>query len=242
MTDSWVEKYSSLKGRFQERRIEGIFNYDDIRFVRESVNALKLDLQLLSTSPEGPMKPAPSEIARREVLLASISSQLKKIQDDMHVSENKTQFAAQNDNLSKGSLTKSILFSGSNVSPPFWGNSSSPSPSRESNAGGYNPVATSDRGLGLRVMEMQSIQGNVLSDIDQGVDRLHNQALAMGDEAQLHERLLDSMESNVDFAIDELTEQRERMDRLRETVENTKLYIILVVEIIILVFLLILLV
>ena len=63
----------------------------------------------------------------------------------------------------------------------------------------------------------------------------------MGDEAHLHERLLDNMETNVDFAIDELREQRERTDQLRETVGYTKLYIILVVEVVILLWLLIML-
>ena len=87
-------------------------------------------------------------------------------------------------------------------------------------------------------MEMHNMQGGLLSDIDHGVTRLHDQALAMGDESQLHERLLDNMESNVDFAIIELKEQQERTEKLRESVAYTKLYIILVVEIIILVFLL----
>jgi hypothetical protein len=231
----WMEKYSGLKARFQEKRAQGlVFNDDDVRFLRESLNSLKLDLQILSTSPEGPSKPPASEIARREVLLTNINSHLKKVVEEQHVSRNGSHL-----DMASQVAGQSRPFG----VPSPWG-----TPTRASHngshdggdggGGGYKPVATSDKGLSMRVMEMHSMQGGVLSDIDHGVTRLHDQAMAMGDEAQLHERLLDNMESNVDFAIDELKEQRERTEQLRESVAYTKLYIILVVEIIILVFLL----
>ena len=90
----------------------------------------------------------------------------------------------------------------------------------------------------MRVMEMRQMQNGMVDDIGQGVDRLHQQALTLGDETQLHTRLLDDMESNVDFAIEELQQDAERTKRLREQVHFTKLYVILLVEVIIVFFLL----
>ena len=230
----WMEKYSGVKAQFQDKRAQGlVFNQDEVRFFQESLNSLKLDLQILSTAPEGPSKPAASEIARREVLLTNINSHLKKVVEELYVNRNRT--VHKND--------EGTVASGHGPSSPFgvpspWGTPTRTSNSGNGSNGGYKPVATSDKGLSMRVMEMHNMQGGLLSDIDHGVTRLHDQALAMGDESQLHERLLDNMESNVDFAIDELKEQQERTEKLRESVAYTKLYIILVVEIIILVFLL----
>ena len=79
----WIERYSNLKSQFQEKRSQGLlFSDDETRFFRESVNGLKLDLQILSTSPKGPSKLPASEIARREVLITSMSAQLKKITEE----------------------------------------------------------------------------------------------------------------------------------------------------------------
>ena len=86
-----MEKYSGMKAQFQDKRAQGlVFNQDEVRFFQESLNSLKLDLQILSTSPEGPSKPAASEIARREVLLTNINSHLKKVVEELYVSHNRT--------------------------------------------------------------------------------------------------------------------------------------------------------
>jgi hypothetical protein len=235
MASDWIEKFSSTRNRFQDKRGQGlVFSDDDVKFFQGSLNGLKLDLQILSTSPDGPSKPPASEIARREVLLTSINAQLERVVNEQYVSQNAQQKQHTQDNSSDSS---SSSYSTSRLIPTWGGGSKITSNSN----GGYKPVATSDNGLSMRVMEMHNMQGNLLADIDHGVSRLHDQALAMGDEAHLHERLLDNMETNVDFAIDELREQRERTDQLRETVGYTKLYIILVVEVVILLWLLIML-
>ena len=223
-----------MRNRFQDKRGQGlVFSDDDVKFFQRSLNGLMLDLHILSTSPDGPSKPPASEIARREVLLTSINAQLERVVNEQYVSQNAPQKQHTQDNSSASSS-----YSTSRLIPTWGGGSKITSSSN----GGYKPVATSDNGLSMRVMEMHNMQGNLLAEIDHGVTRLHDQALAMGDEAHLHERLLDNMETNVDFAIDELREQRDRTDQLRETVGYTKLYIILVVEVVILLWLLIMLV
>lgn len=61
-------------------------------------------------------------------------------------------------------------------------------------------VPTSDKGLAQRQAEMMRLQDNMLLDISDGVDRLHQQALTIGDEAKIHVRLLDDLDSNVGSA------------------------------------------
>lgn len=45
-----------------------------------------------------------------------------------------------------------------------------------------------------------ALQDDMLLDIEKGVDRLHQQALQIGDEAKGQTRLLDDLDSNVDIA------------------------------------------
>ena len=54
----------------------------------------------------------------------------------------------------------------------------------------------------------------MISDIEVGVDRLHGQALAMGEETKSHVRLLDGLDSNVEVATAAL--QAEAQARVRD--------------------------
>lgn len=53
---------------------------------------------------------------------------------------------------------------------------------------------------GQRQAEMIKLQDDMLLDISDGVTRLHQQAVAINDEAKLQVRLLDDLDSNVDVA------------------------------------------
>ena len=233
---TWIERYDSLKARFGARRAQGlVFADDEVNFIQENLNSLNLDLKLLVTMPEGPEKPHPSEIARREVLLSNMGMQLRNVKESNSLSTTNALHSHKSDRASStesvsARVEKMHLFGRSD---DIDGESR-----RQAHVKGYNPVATSEAGLSMRVMEMHHIQNDMVRDIGQGVDRLHEQALTLGDETQLHTRLLDDMEANVDFAIEELQYDAERTERLREQVHFTKLYIILIVEVIIVFFLL----
>ena len=61
-------------------------------------------------------------------------------------------------------------------------------------------MTTSDKALAQRQKDVVKQQDAMLMQIEEGVDRLHGQALLIGDEAKLHTRLLDDLDSNVDIA------------------------------------------
>ena len=84
-------------------------------------------------------------------------------------------------------------------------------------------------------------QDNILNDIGYGVDRLHSMANDMHEEASIHERLLDNMESNIDVTAISLHAEAKRAAALKERVGNFRLYVCLIVEILILFLLLLLL-
>ena len=44
------------------------------------------------------------------------------------------------------------------------------------------------------------LQDDMLLDIEKGVGRIHEKAVAIGDEARVHNRLLDELDTNVDIA------------------------------------------
>lgn len=64
----------------------------------------------------------------------------------------------------------------------------------------YNPVTTSDRGLIQRQQDVMRLQDDMIAEIGVGVDRLHGQAVAIGEETKIHSRLLDDLDTNVDMA------------------------------------------
>ena len=74
-------------------------------------------------------------------------------------------------------------------------------------------IHTSDKGMGQRQMEIMKLQDDMLLDIGQGVDRLHQQALTIGDEAKIHVRLLDDLDNNVGAATSALQVQGHKLLR-----------------------------
>lgn len=59
---------------------------------------------------------------------------------------------------------------------------------------------TSERGLVQRQQDVIKLQDDMILEIESGVGRLHDKALAIGDETKSHGRLLDDLDSNVDIA------------------------------------------
>ena len=64
----------------------------------------------------------------------------------------------------------------------------------------YNPVSTSDRGLIHKQEDIIKMQDDMILDIESGVDRLHEKAKVIGQEAKSHTRLLDDLDTNVEIA------------------------------------------
>ena len=146
---TWIERYDSLKARFGARRAQGlVFADDEVNFIQENLNSLNLDLKLLVTMPEGPEKPHPSEIARREVLLSNMGMQLRNVKESNSLSTTNALHSHKSDRASStesvsARVEKMHLFGRSD---DIDGESR-----RQAHVKGYNPVATSEAGLSMRV-------------------------------------------------------------------------------------------
>lgn len=70
----WTQQYESLKKRIQNQRINGIrFTADDMRLIEKQISILEAQLKTMSNQALQ-YELAPSEIARREILLANIKT------------------------------------------------------------------------------------------------------------------------------------------------------------------------
>ena len=128
-----------------------------------------------------------------------------------------------------------------------------------------NPI--SDKGLKQRQLEIMKLQDDMLDDIGDGVTRLHQQvvsnyyyyiieinndalimfdkyfsyfkALHMNDEAKIHTRLLDDLDSDVDIATTLLATESKHVRSIREKSHMCKMYLCVALEVIVIVILLI---
>ena len=105
----------------------------------------------------------------------------------------------------------------------------------------YNPVSTSDQGLLQRQKDMIKVQDDMLLDIGAGVNRLHGQAIAIGDEVKMSTRLLDDLEDNVDLATSSLNAEAKHAAAIKEKAKVCYMYICIAIEVIIIFLLIILL-
>eukprot|EP01039_Chlorochromonas_danica_P008276 gene8276-9125_t len=130
-------------------------------------------------------------------------------------------------------LKKFMVTSGSSTRAPAMASSPKNNGSASSSST-YNPVTTSDRALVQRQQEVIKLQDTVLLDIERGVDRLHQQALQIGDETKAQVHLLDDLDSNVDIASAALQAEAKHTERIKDKAQMCYMYICVAVEILIL--------
>ena len=82
-------------------------------------------------------------------------------------------------------------------------------------------------------------QDDVLGDISRGVGNLKVHAQNIGQEADMHVRLLDEMEGDVGEAQDGLQNETDRATRVRKSSSNCKLYICIIFLFVVLIILLV---
>ena len=116
------------------------------------------------------------------------------------------------------------------------------------NGGGVRGGTIDRIGSGAGMSEAQILQqqdaimrqqDDVLGDISRGVGNLKAHAQNIGQEADLHVRLLDEMEGDVGEAQDGLQNETDRATRVRKTSNNCKLYIFIIILFIVLIILLV---
>lgn len=97
----------------------------------------------------------------------------------------------------------------------------------------------SSSGLLQRQDLMVKLQNVMMEDIEQGVDRLIEQASLIKEETGLQTRLLDDLEETIDFTSDALMAEAKQTEKLKEQTDMWRLYICLILEVIIIILLLI---
>jgi hypothetical protein len=83
------------------------------------------------------------------------------------------------------------------------------------------------------------LQDDMILEIGDGVDRLHRQAVGIGDEAKIHVRLLDDLDSNVGIATSALQAESAHAERIKTQSQICYMYICIAIEVILIVLLLI---
>ena len=117
-----------------------------------------------------------------------------------------------------------------------------PSIMPSSSSSAYNPIATSEKQLIQRQQDIMRIQDEMILDIGAGVDRLNEQAKAIGEEAKIHTRLLDDLDGTVELATAGLQAEARHAAVIKEKSRMCWLYICVIVEIIIILLLVIIIV
>uniref|UniRef100_A0A6U4KZC0 t-SNARE coiled-coil homology domain-containing protein n=2 Tax=Phaeomonas parva TaxID=124430 RepID=A0A6U4KZC0_9STRA len=88
-------------------------------------------------------------------------------------------------------------------------------------------AAGADQGQQMkqRQKDIMALQDDMIADIGKGVDRLGNTANKIKDETQLHVRLLDEMDVDVDRATAGLRAEARHAEQIRLKSQNCYLYI-----------------
>ena len=252
----WLSDYGLLKAALLRKRKAGLpVSHDEIVYFNSMAGKLDSKLRILSASPQSNGLVG-SEIARRQVLVENLKKQvitLKGITLPTPVSTSNGSGGGGGDgdeDDDEDEVDFSQMGSGSSIEIGGGGGGSSSSRSSCSNSSlgssfsasgrrtGYAPVTTSGKGLAMRLIDMVGLQDDLLHDLDSGVGRLHGLATDMREETNMHSRLLDNMEGNIDLATVSLHAEAKRAAQLKEKEFGLRLYLCLVLEVVVLVLLL----
>ena len=97
-----------------------------------------------------------------------------------------------------------------------------------------------DKALLQRQKEMIQLQDEMITEIGVGVEKLHHVAVAIGDEARIHTRLLDDLDETVEIATTALQAESKHAEAIKEKSKICYMYICIAVQVIVIVLLLIL--
>lgn len=235
MSTTWLDDHSAVKRHIMNDRANGaMLSSKDWSNLTNMVNNLDLKLTKELKSQEL----IPSELARREVLMNNLQSQLKEIKTDLYQEDDVMQsMEGMGSNLGLGSMS-----SPSRSTTTFEGNGNSsrgifhhaPSWSHGNNS------SLSNAGLEQKMVVQASTENDLLSEISGGVSRLKATALSMREESSLHDSLLEDFEYDVDQTAYVLFEEAQRSKKLREQTMSTRLYLCLGIEVLVIIILLIL--
>lgn len=209
---NWMRDYDALMTKIKQKRINGDpFSGAEIQSINDIVERLNLQLKTMGRDPLQ-YELVNSEIARRTVLMDNI----KRLT----------------------TIIKANIIPDANPARPTAYLSASDG--RNSTT---NPMVTDDhRGKALmqRQEEVIKMQDEMISDIESGVDRLHGQAVVMGEELQGQVKIIDSLDHKVDVTTTALQEETRHAQEIKDKGKVCGLYICIAIEVVVLILLLIL--
>jgi len=219
----WMNRYSNVKTAISAKRSSGTaVSAAQVNALVEALKQLEADLGAMSNASME-YEIARSELARREVVLDGLKKQCSLI------------------NTKESSNVP--FFSTPSPNSPF-----SNSAANKKNNVQMNPLraqdkvsGTSDAGLIERQKDIIQQQDEALADILKGTDRLHTQALVIGQEARIHNNIISKLDQNVDEATDELKEGTQQARSVTRKSKVCGMYLCIAAQILVIVALVIIL-
>jgi len=154
-----------------------------------------------------------SELSRREVLLKNFSQEVTIILRDRHVGKNQqADYVESNDTGVMNTAYKTKQSQNHHLT---------------------------EQGLVLQNQQTLREQDNMITEIGFGVEKLHRQAIEIGDESKHHTKILSNLDDNVDETAIELKAEAKHADTIRRKSETFHLYICILIEIIIIIIIII---
>lgn len=205
---NFLQNYITLKQKTQGYRKSGLLtSKTDLLILNEDFKRLERSLKVIQGAPME-YEICSSEIARRTLILDNLRRSIASVRTEA------------------GKLTSSSSpYSPPSVVDAFTSNSQYTS----------NPmIHMTDAGLIERQkMEMKN-QDMMILNIEKGVDRLHHKAVTIGEEAKVHNRVMDDLDEHVDIATQGLREEAKHAEEIREKGKVCYMYMCVLVEVVVL--------
>jgi hypothetical protein len=211
---TWASEFDARRRDFDAGRAKGLIMDEEMQ--KEVVDDLARLRREFRKVREGGVGLAPSDLARREVLLTNLEEAVSR---------------AAVFNSQRGGLRGKQAGYGQETDAV----------NEASNSEAINPMQISGSGLRQQNERTIALQDGIIDEIEQGVGRLYNQAVNISAEAKTQSKLLDNIEDNTDTAAGMLRNEAEHAHEVRQKSEACTLYICIAVEVIVVVILVVIL-
>ena len=170
-----------------------------------------------------------SELARREVLITNLDGAIRDACVDKFLHK------LPNSNAGTSSSSSSSVSGG--VSGASGGGGGGGTCANDTVGNDINnPMAMELSGSGLMMYSQARIneQDLIIAEIGTGVQRMHQQAIDIGDEANIQNSLLSNLDESVEAGAEALREEAQHAETVRKKSKMCKLYMCIIVELMVL--------
>ena len=207
----WSLQFDQFRSKVRRFRVKGLaLDKEEHIIYMSNLKKIQEAFESVKASNASSRAIPQSEVCRRDILISNLEKEIKEMMAT-----------------SRAKVTDS---SASNLGQRS-----------EGGTGGVitNPITLSERGLIQRQQATMREQDEMIGEIGSGVGRLHQQALEMGRESNLQSRLVDTLESDVEVAADDLREEARHANEVREKTKMFGWYVCLFIEIALVIILLV---